>query len=72
MEEFTGALSDNLFPDEQFFVTALTSDYGIGDAIGKELRLLIDGHWDMQKFGSFYQKFSDLYSYVQTVVYIRD
>lgn len=72
MEEFTGSLSESLFPDGQFFVTAHTSNYGIGDAIGKEQRLLIDGHWDMQEFGSFYQKFSDLYSYGQAVEYICD
>lgn len=72
MEEFQGALGENLFPNGQFFVTAHTSKYGIDDAIGKEQRLLIDGHWDMQEFGIFYQKFSDLYSYGQAVEYIRD
>lgn len=72
MEEFQGELSENLFPDGQFFVTAHTSKYGITDAIGKEQRLLIDGHWDMQEFGGFYQKFSDLYSYGQAIEYVRD
>ncbi|WP_054006297.1 hypothetical protein [Cypionkella psychrotolerans] len=72
LEEFQGVLGENLLPDGQFFVTAHTSKYGISDAIGKEQRLLIDGHWDMQEFGSFYQKFADLYSYSQAVEYISD
>jgi hypothetical protein len=72
MQEFTGELGESLFPDARFFVTAHTSDYGIEAEVGGEQRLLIDGHWDMQEFGSFYQKFADLYSYEQAIKYIED
>lgn len=72
MEEFQGSVGEDLFPDGQFFATAHTSKYGMSDVVGKEQRLLIDGHWDMQEFGAFYQKFADLYSYGQALDYIRN
>lgn len=72
MEEFTGEVGESLFPDSRFFVTCHTSDYGIEAEIGREQRLLIDGHWDMQEFGVFYQKFADLYSYEQAIRYVEE
>lgn len=69
-EEFGDQLSENLFPDPQFFASAHTSNYGSFDLIGDDQRLLIDGQWDMQDFGLFYQKFADLYSYKQAVDYV--
>jgi hypothetical protein len=72
LEEFDGRLEERLFPDARFFVTSHTSNYGIQAEVGIGQRLLIDGHWDMQEFGAFYQKFSDLYSYQQAITYIEE
>lgn len=72
MQEFDGQLEENLFPGSRFFVTSHTSDYGIQAEVGIEQRLLIDGHWDMQEFGAFYQRFSDLYSYKQAIIYLKE
>lgn len=72
IQEFDGQPGEDLYPDSRFFVTSHTSDYGIQSEVGVEQRLLIDGHWDMQEFGAFYQKFSDLYSYKQAIVYIKE
>ncbi|MBW4974426.1 hypothetical protein KZZ08_12415 [Roseovarius mucosus] len=72
MQEFDGELGEHLFPDSRFFVTSHTSDYGIQAEVGVEQRLMIDGHWDMQEFGGFYQKFSDLYSYKQAIAYLEE
>jgi hypothetical protein len=71
MREFDGQLGEHLFPDSRFFAASHTSNYGIQAEVGIEQRLLIDGEWDMQEFGGFYQKFSDLYSYKQAIVYLE-
>lgn len=72
MQEFDQPLGEHLFPDSRFFVSSHTSDYGIEAEVGIEQRLLIDGSWDMQEFGGFYQKFSDLYSYKQAISYFKE
>lgn len=72
LEEFKGAVEERYFPDSGFFVTSHTSDHGMQEEFGSEQRLHIDGHWDMQEFGSFYQKFSDIYSYKQAIAYLGE
>jgi hypothetical protein len=72
MEEFTGDLVDSLMPDSRFFATSHTSEYGIEDDFGIDQQLYIDGYWDMQEFGAFYQKFSDLYSLNKAISYYED
>lgn len=72
LTEFCGDLSEDLLPDRGFFVTAHTTNYGIADVANGEQRLLIDGGWDMQEFGSFYQKFSDLYGYEKAIEYFTE
>jgi hypothetical protein len=70
LEEFQGEVTEAMLPDGRFFASAHTSNYGLNDIASGEQRLLIDGNWDMQEFGTFYQKFSDLYSYEQAIKYV--
>lgn len=72
LEEYTADVSEVMLPDSRFFASAHTSNYGLSDIASGEQRLLIDGNWDMQEFGTFYQKFSDLYSYEQAIRYVVD
>ena len=72
LKDFDGSVTESLLPDGRFFASSHTSKYGINSLLGGEQRLLIDGHWDMQEFGAFYQKFADLYSYEQAIQYVDE
>ncbi len=65
--EYEGEVTEDLLPDSRFFASSHTSKYGITDVVRGEQRLLIDGQWDMQEFGQFYQKFADLYSFQEAI-----
>lgn len=69
LSEFSEEITEDLLPDSRFFASSHTSNYGLNDIAAGDQRLLIDGNWDMQEFGTFYQKFSDLYSYEQAIRY---
>lgn len=69
--EFNGRLTEDLFPDGQFFAVNHTSDYGITYPETVEQRLYIDGSWDMDEFGEFYTKFSDVYGFEQAIIYYQ-
>ena len=70
--ECPGDPTEEKLPEPRFFASAHTSDYGLGAMVGVDQRLLIDGNWDMNEFGAFYQRFSELYSYEQAIQYIAD
>lgn len=72
LEVFAGAITESLLPDSRFFATAHTSDFGRDMSVHGSQSLVIDGEWDMQEFGNFYQKFSDLYSYETAMSYVRE
>jgi hypothetical protein len=72
LEAFDGSVTENLLPDSRFFATAHTSEYGRDLSVHGSQSLVIDGEWDMQEFGNFYQKFSDIYSYEQAISYVRE
>lgn len=71
LEDFAEEVTEKLFPDMHFFASNHSVPYGIEADISTEQRLLIDGNWDMDEFGVFYTKFSDIYSYEQAINYIR-
>lgn len=70
LEEYTDNITEELLPEGRFFASSHTTTYGLLDVATGEQRLLIDGNWDMQEFGAFYQKFADLYSYEQAIHYL--
>lgn len=70
IEEFTDSVTEKFLPDMQFFASNHSVRYGIDIPVATEQRLLIDGNWDMDEFGSFYTKFADLYSYEQAITYM--
>lgn len=70
MKEFQGEPPEEYLPDARFFASAHTSAWGLHNEVGVEQRIFIDGNWDMQEFGSFYQKFADIYSFEQALDYI--
>ncbi|WP_144389755.1 hypothetical protein [Phaeobacter sp. 22II1-1F12B] len=72
LTEFLQAPSESQLPDSRFFASFHTSEYGFEAGMEGEQRLLIDGNWNMQDFGAFYQKFSDIYSYEQAIEYLDD
>ena len=71
MREFDGEIEDRMLPEPSFFASSHTSTHGLLFATGVEQKLLIDGRWDMQEFGGFYQKFTDIYSFGQAIDYIK-
>lgn len=70
--EYNEALTEELLPEPRFFASSHTEDYGLEPDLGIEQRILIDGNWDMQEFGSFYSKFADIYSFEQALRYVID
>lgn len=53
--------SESLLPSHGFFSSSHTEDYGSVEQASDEEQLFIDGEWQLNEFGAFYQKYSDIY-----------
>ncbi|MDW4496361.1 hypothetical protein R5H30_00070 [Sulfitobacter sp. D35] len=59
--------SNDLLPSPGFFSTDHTEEYiSLPRASGRE-KLFIDGQWQLNEFGKFYQKYSDIYFFTSAV-----
>lgn len=61
--DYAEAITERLFPAPKFFSNAHTSDYGLEALNGTSQIIGIDGEWQMREFGTFHQKYSDLYAF---------
>ncbi|MEY9782253.1 hypothetical protein [Sinorhizobium fredii] len=61
---FTDALPEEYLPESRMFSSLHTEDLPVEPtAVGAET-LYVDGEWDMPEFGAFYQRYSDVYSFI--------
>lgn len=72
MEPFSGDLPDKYLPLPRFFADNHTEDFGLDDFQAGNEKLIVDGSWDMPEFGRFYQKYSDIYSFLVAILNWND
>ncbi len=58
---------EECLPQHGLFSRDHTHEYAKAISSSDEERLFIDGEWEMTEFGKFYQKFSDVYSFVAAI-----
>jgi hypothetical protein len=54
-------LPDSLLPSHGIFSSSHTEEFGDFEEANGEEQLFIDGEWELNEFGSFYQRYSDIY-----------
>jgi hypothetical protein len=59
---FDGIFADELLPSKGLFSREHTNSYGKVRQPSQTEELFIDGEWELNEFGKFYQKYSDLYA----------
>lgn len=66
-------ISEEMFPDHQFFASSHTSEYLPMHAKDSALEsLFIDGKWEMEDFGELSTRYRDVYSFEQAVAKMSD
>lgn len=73
MTPFEGKILEIYLPDSGFFSDDHTEEFDLERIEGEtEDHLYIDGEWAVNEFGSFYQKYSDLYFFSSTIEALKD
>lgn len=73
MTRFEGAeINDEWLPEPQFFSRFHTEVFDSAPAPAKVETLLVDGDWELQEFGSFYQRYSDVYAFLVSLMNWHD
>lgn len=68
MTPLEGKILERYLPDSGFFSDDHTEEFNLERIEGEiEDHLYIDGEWAVNEFGSFYQKYSDLYFFSSTL-----
>lgn len=61
---FDGEVPEAHLPPPRFFSTSHTEDFDLLQEAGGSEQLLVDGEWQLQEFGRFYQRYADVYAFV--------
>lgn len=64
LKPYDEAFSDDLLPGKGIFARHHTEDFNTNNLKRSVNQLFIDGDWELNEFGKFYQKYSDVYSFV--------
>jgi len=64
MEPFFGELPEEYLPEPRFFSEHHTEELPVDPLADGEEILVVDGEWDMPEFGTFYQRYSDIYAFI--------
>lgn len=64
MDPFFGPLPEEYLPDARLFAEFHTEELAVDPLAEGEEVLVVDGEWDMPEFGTFYQRFSDVYAFI--------
>jgi len=59
--------SEQLLPSHGIFSSSHTEEFGDFEEADEEEQLFIDGEWQLNEFGSFYQRYSDIYFFSAAV-----
>lgn len=63
MQLYDGDAPSDWLPSPRLFATEHTTTYHRSEVASSTEQLIIDGEWRMQEFGTFYQKYSDIYAF---------
>ena len=63
MTPYETGFPEEFLPPPRFFSSAHTEDFEQIPLPTNAERLLVDGEWQLQEFGRFYQRYSDLYAF---------
>jgi hypothetical protein len=64
MDPFFGALPEEHLPEPRMFAEFHTEELEVDPLAKGEEVLIVDGEWDMPEFGTFYQRFADVYAFI--------
>ncbi|MQX94870.1 hypothetical protein GHK03_01180 [Sinorhizobium medicae] len=64
MEPLLEAIPEEYLPEPRLFSTFHTELIPVDPIASDEEVLVVDGEWDMPEFGSFYQRYSDVYAFL--------
>ncbi|MBY5399760.1 hypothetical protein HFN01_33750 [Rhizobium leguminosarum] len=67
MDPFFGPLPEEYLPDPRMFAEFHTEELQVDPLAKGEEVLVVDGEWDMPEFGTFYQRYSDVYAFIAAV-----
>lgn len=67
-----GNFAEELLPSKGMFSREHTSDYGKSRLPSQTEELFIDGEWELNEFGKFYQKYADLYAVTAALKNVQD
>ncbi|MDR3475224.1 MAG: hypothetical protein P4M09_26530 [Devosia sp.] len=63
MTPYEAGFPEEFLPPARFFSSAHTEDFELLAQPVNSEKLLVDGEWQLQEFGRFYQRYSDLYAF---------
>lgn len=58
------------FPERGFFSSDHTEPSHVENRSSEQETLFLDGQWELNEFGKFHQKYSDLYSFFASLLYL--
>ncbi|MDW9408159.1 hypothetical protein GOA77_25200 [Sinorhizobium meliloti] len=64
MDPLIGAIPEEYLPEPRLFSIFHTEEVPVEPLAEDEEVLVVDGEWDMPEFGSFYQRYSDVYAFL--------
>lgn len=67
MDPFFGAIPEEFLPAPRMFSIFHTEELPVDPIATDEEVLVVDGEWDMPEFGNFYQRYSDIYSFIAAI-----
>lgn len=68
MTPWEGDIPEDYLPQPQFFSRFHTEDFSEHEVKSQTEKLLVDGDWELQEFGRFYQKYSDVYAFLVAIM----
>jgi len=72
MIPWEGPFPEEYLPQSQFFSRDHTEPYLPPLLAPQTETLLVDGEWELQEFGAFYQRYSDIYAFLVAVMNWKD
>ena len=66
------AIPEAWLPAPQFFSRYHTEEFNTATVPTKTETLLVDGDWELQEFGNFYQRYSDVYAFLVALMNWQD
>jgi len=72
MEPFEEPIPEAFLPAPHFFSRHHTEEFDRAPVLAQTESLFVDGDWELQEFGSFYQRYSDVYAFLVALMNWND